>query len=152
MKTLEIAFAAVLLAFVVFIIGAGVVYYHYPMNVMRFPYFVGAFLAGMAAWRLKGAIAGERLEGDVEEGEAPTTESVGEFARTALWLLAILPAVWFLGYPAGITLYLLVYFIAHGQSWWTTILLSAAGLLVTYFVFIELLRVNLPVWPIGLAP
>lgn len=151
MKTLEIAFAAALLAFVAFIIGAGVFVYHYPMNVMRFPYFVGAFLLAMGGWRLSGAMKGERLEGEAEE-EAPTTGSVGEFSRTALWLLAILPSVWILGYPAGITLYLLVYFLAHGQGWLTSVLLSAAALAVTYFVFIVFLRVNLPVWPIGLAP
>lgn len=151
MKTLEIAFAAVLVAFVAFIIGAGVFFYHYPMNVMRFPYLVGTFLLGMAGWRLWGAIRGVRLEGEREE-EAPTTESVGEFTRTALWLLLILPAVWILGYPVGITVYLLVYFLAHGQGWPTAVVLSLAGLAVTYFVFIELLRVNLPVWPVGMAP
>lgn len=150
MKTLEIAFAAALLAFVAFIIGAGVFIYDYPMNVMRFPYFVGAFLLAMGGWRLWGALKGQRLEEEVEE--APTTESVGEFARTALWLLSILPAVWILGYPAGITLYLLVYFLAHGQGWLTSVILSLAALAVTYFVFIVFLRVNLPVWPIGLEP
>ncbi len=150
MKAFEIAFAAALLLFVAFIIGAGVFFYGYPMNVMRFPYFVGGFLLLMGAWRLRGAIRGERLEGETEE--EPTTDSIGEFARTALWLLLILPAVWILGYPAGITAYLLVYFLAHGQSWLTSVLLSAAALAVTYFVFIVFLRVNLPVWPIGLGP
>lgn len=150
MKTFEIGFAAALVAFVAFIIGAGVLYYHYPMNVMRFPYFVGAFLLIMGGWRLKGAIRGERLEGEVEH--EPTTESVGEFVRTALWLLAILPAVWVLGYPVGITAYLLVYFLVHGQGWLTSVLLSAAALAVTYFVFIVFLRVNLPVWPLGFGP
>lgn len=148
MKTFEIGFAAVLLLFVAFIIGAGVFFYNYPMNVMRFPYFVGGFLLLMVGWRLKGAIRGERLP-DEEEEQEPTTESVGEFARTALWLVAILPAVWVLGYPAGITLYLLVYFLVHGQGWLVSVLLSAAALAVTYFVFIVFLKVNLPVWPIG---
>jgi hypothetical protein len=150
MKTFEIAFAAVLLLFVAGIIGAGMFFYNYPMNVMRFPYFVGGFLLLMGAWRLRGAIRGERLEG--ESDDAPTTESVAQFARTALWLLAILPAVWILGYPAGICLYLLVYFMAHGQGWMISIILALAALAVTYFVFIVFLKVNLPVWPIGLAP
>jgi hypothetical protein len=150
MKTFEIAFAALLLLFVAAIIGAGAFVYNYPLNVMRFPYFVGGFLILMGLWRLRGAIRGERLDGEREEG--PTTESIGEFARTAGWLLAILPAVWILGYPAGICLYLLVYFRAHGQGWTSTIALSLAALAVTYFVFIVFLRVNLPVWPIGLAP
>ncbi|MDH3241716.1 MAG: tripartite tricarboxylate transporter TctB family protein [Alphaproteobacteria bacterium] len=150
MKIFEIAFSATLLLFVVAIIGAGMFVYNYPLNVMRFPYFVGGFLLLMGLWRLKGAIQGERLDGEREAD--PTTESVGQFARTAAWLLAILPAVWILGYPAGISLYLLVYFLVHGQGWLTSIILSLAALAVTYFVFIVFLRVNLPLWPIGLAP
>lgn len=148
MKTLEKLFPAVLIAFVLFVLGAGIFYYKYPMPVMRFPYLVGGFLLIMATWHLWRTLTGRRLadEGDLEN---PTTENLGEFARTSLWLLAILPAIWIFGYLIGIPIYLMAYFKAHGQSWWLSTLLSAAALAVTYFVFMKFLGVNLPITPIG---
>jgi hypothetical protein len=148
-KQLEILFPALIIVFAGFVVGAGAFYYHYDMQVMRFPYLVGGVLLALAAVRLVQAIQGKRLPGEPEEPEAPTTESLGEFTRTALWLVGILPAVWLLGYLAGIPIYLLAYFRAHGESWLMSISLSLAALAVTYFVFIVFLRVHLPIMPIG---
>jgi hypothetical protein len=149
MKQLEILFPAVIIVFAAFVVGAGAFYYGYDMAVMRFPYLVGGVLMALASLRLVQAIQGKRLPGEPEEPEAPTTESLAEFTRTALWLVGILPAVWLLGYLAGIPLYLLAYFRAHGESWLTSVSLSLAALAVTYFVFIVFLRVHLPIMPLG---
>ena len=148
MKKMEALFPAVIIVFVLFILGSGIFYYQYPIAVMRFPYIDGAFLLVMAGWHLWRTLTGRRLvdEGDLEN---PTTESIGEFVRTALWLLAILPAIWLLGYLIGIPVYLMIYFRAHGQSWGLSLILSGAAMAVTYFVFMRFLGVNLPVMPVG---
>lgn len=150
MKKLEILLPAAIIVFTLFVLGAGIFYYEYGMNVMRFPYLVGGVLIALSAWRLVQAIEGKRLPGEPEEPEEPTTESLREFAGTAAWLLGILPVVWLLGYPAGITLYIFAYLKAHGESWLMSIVLGTAGFAITYFVFVEALKVRLPVWPIGL--
>lgn len=150
MKKLEILLPAVIIAFTLFVLAAGIFYYEYEMNVMRFPYLVGGILVALSAWRLVQAVQGKRLPGEPEEPEEPTTESVREFAGTAAWLLGILPCVWLLGYPAGVTIYIFSYLKTHGESWLTSAVLAAAGFAITYFVFVEALRVRLPVWPIGM--
>lgn len=152
MKTMEILFPGILIAFVLFILGAGTFYYGYDMTVMRFPYMVGALLLVLGGIRFARALRGQRLEGELPyEEETPTTEGLGEFLRTALWLLGILPAVWILGYLAGIPVYLLIYLKAHGESWLTSVLLALAGLGVVYFVFLKFLKVLLPIAPIGFS-
>jgi hypothetical protein len=149
MKKLEILFPALIIVFTAFVVGAGAFYYNYAIAVMRFPYLVGGVLIALASWRLVQAIKGKRLPGEPEVPEEPTTESMAEFTRTALWLVGILPAVWLLGYLAGIPVYLLAYFRAHGEPWWLSLVLSLGALAVTYFVFIVFLRVNLPIMPLG---
>lgn len=149
MKQLEILFPALIIVFAGFVVGAGAFYYQYDMQVMQFPYLVGGVLIALATLRLVQAIRGKRLPGEPAEPEEPTTESLAEFTRTALWLVGILPAAWLLGYLAGIPLYLLAYFRAHGESWMVSVALSLAALAVTYFVFIVFLRVHLPIMPIG---
>lgn len=151
MKKLEILLPAAIVFFALFVIGAGIFYYDYPMTVMRFPYVVGGVLIVLAGWRVIGAIKGKRLPGEPAEPEEPTMGSVGEFVRTALWLLGILPAVWLLGYLAGIPVYLLAYFRAHGESWLMSIALALGALAVTYLVFMVFLKVRLPVMPIGFS-
>ncbi len=151
MKKLEILLPALIIVFTAFVIGAGVFYYNYPMAVMRFPYFVGGFLIALSTWRLIGAVRGRRLPGEPAEATEPTTESVGEFVRTALWLVGILPAVWLFGYLAGIPIYLVAYFRAHCESWLLSLTLAGGALAVTYLVFIVALKVRLPVMPLGFS-
>lgn len=152
MRTLEVLMPGLLMVFVLFILGMGTFFYGYDMTVMRFPYMVGAFLLLLGGVRLTQALKGQRLEGEPPfEEDEPTIQGTREFLRTALWLLGILPAVWVLGYLAGIPAYLLVYLKAHGESWLTSILLSLASLAVVYFVFLKFLRVLLPITPIGFS-
>ncbi len=151
MKKLEILLPAAIIVFTAFVIAAGIFYYAYPMSVMRFPYFVGGFLIALSTWRLIGAVRGKRLPGEPAEALEPTTEGIGEFVRTALWLVGILPAVWLFGYLAGIPIYLVAYFRAHGETWLLSLLLAGGALAVTYFVFIIALKVRLPVMPLGFS-
>lgn len=160
MKRVEIIFPALLIAFVLFVDGAGVFYYQYSFTVMRFPYVAGGLLILLAGWRIRNALAapsappdGSRAEKESETAAiAPAPEeSAREILVTGLWLLGILPAVWICGYPAGIPLYLMAYFRGHGERWGISIALSLVALAVTYFVFILMLKVRLPLLPIGFS-
>ena len=149
MRKFEILFPALAIVFTVFVVAAGALYYNYSMTVMRFPYVVGGLLVLLAGWRLIGAVRGESLPGEPEVPKEIAAGSTGQFLRTGLWMLGILLAVQVCGYLAGIPLYLLAYFKAHGENWRTSILLSISALIVTYFVFIVFLKVRLPIMPIG---
>ena len=161
MRRLEIIFPALLIAFVLFVVGAGVFYYEYSFTVMRFPYVAGGLLILLAGGRIRVALSAPSLPpggaGNHDEELAataippPPEESAREILVTSLWLLGILPAVWICGYPAGIPLYLLVYFRGHGERWTISIILSLVALAVTYLVFIVLLKVRLPVLPLGFS-
>lgn len=161
MKKLEVIFATAIVSFVVFVVGAGALYYNYSATVMRFPYVVGGFIIVLAVWRIFAALAAppspatppHGARADTELSGAPTAqeESAGEILVTGLWLVSILPAVWIFGYLAGIPLYLLVYFRAHGERWVISIVLALAALAMTYFAFILLLKVRLPMLPIGFS-
>ncbi|OGA13113.1 MAG: hypothetical protein A3H32_19105 [Betaproteobacteria bacterium RIFCSPLOWO2_02_FULL_63_19] len=159
-RRLEIIFPALLIAFVLLVVGAGVFYYQYSFTVMRFPYVSGGLLILLAGWRIRNALAapsspadGSRAETESETAAIapPPEESAREVLLTGLWLLGILPAVWIFGYPAGIPLYLMAYFRGHGERWAVSIALSLVALAVTYFVFILMLKVRLPVLPLGFS-
>jgi hypothetical protein len=149
MRKLEILFPALCIIFALLVVGAGAFFYDYSVTVMRFPYLVGSLLVLLAAAQLVKAVRAR----DGGDDQAPTGKDdgigPGEFVSTGLWLLGILVAVQLLGYLAGIPLYLLVYFRAHGESWPTSLALSLGALAVTYFVFILFLKVRLPVMPLG---
>ena len=152
MRTADRLFALLIAAFVAFFLAAGILYYHYETTVIRFPLMVGVLVIALALIQL---VRGPRADGAVEpKEEAETLETpraidTRELFGGALWLLAILPAVWLLGYPAGITLYLLAYLKAHGEGWVLSIVVALVGLAVVWLLFVQLFAVRLPLLPVG---
>ena len=68
-----------------------------------------------------------------------------------MWVVAIVPMVFLLGYPMGLALYVFVYLKSHGQGWLTSGLLALGTLAVVYLGFARLLGVPLPALPLGLS-
>jgi uncharacterized membrane protein (UPF0136 family) len=58
------------------------------------------------------------------------------------------PFVIAFGFVFGSALYLLAYLLANGTSWRLSAIIASASLLVTWGLFIRLMRVPMPVEPL----
>ena len=58
------------------------------------------------------------------------------------WLVAILPAIYFLGLSVTIPLYLLLYMKSHGERWTLSLIFMAVTGAFFYFVFVVALKVS----------
>jgi hypothetical protein len=64
------------------------------------------------------------------------------------WAFALVPFVIAFGFVFGSALYLLAYLLANGTSWRLSAIIASASLLVTWGLFIRLMRVPMPVEPL----
>lgn len=125
----------------------GALYFDYSLLVLQFPLLVGTFtclLCGVQALRVS--------SGQLEAA-APASEVRGQpvtrVAARALWLSSIVPAVFLLGYPLGLSVYLFLFLKLRGQSWWLASVCALSSLGVVEALFMTLLNVPLPAYPIG---
>lgn len=142
--TAERLFPAAVLVFVAAVLGLGFVVYDYSATVMRFPVVVGGVTGVLCVLRIAAAV--RRRAAPPADARAPAPPALG---RAVLWLVGILPAVYLLGYLAGLPVYLFLYARAHGEGWAMAGGLALACLAVVYGVFMNLLAVPLPVQPLG---
>ena len=77
--------------------------------------------------------------------------SFGQAWPGMMWVLAIVPFVFLLGYVIGLPLYVFAYLKVHGQGWLLSGALSLGTLAVVYLGFVKILGVLLPVLPVGLS-
>jgi len=87
------------------------------------------------------------------KGRAPTPpasdEPLRQFSWAAiLWAFALVPFVIAFGFVFGPALYLLAYTLVNGSSWRLAAVISTTSLLVTWGLFIRLMRVPMPVEPL----
>ncbi|MGQ0664462.1 MAG: hypothetical protein ACT4P2_12985 [Pseudomonadota bacterium] len=142
MRAAEILFPAALFLLVGAFLGLGVLHYGYPWSVLGFPFAVGAFVCLLCVWRV--ARAGF---GDGPREPAPEPVAAIPLAST-VWVFAILPAVYALGFVFGPPAYVFLYLKLHGYGWRLSLALSAACLAAIYGVFIMALRIVMPLKPL----
>jgi hypothetical protein len=65
-----------------------------------------------------------------------------------LWAFAMVPFVVGLGFVFGSAAYLLAYLLANGTSWRLSAAIAAGSVLVTWGLFINVMRVPMPVEPL----
>jgi hypothetical protein len=143
MSRAQIIFPCVLLAIVAALLAAGLFVYRYSWTVIGFPLGAGLFvcvfcLADIAmTWRGR-------------EPRPPASDSPLEPLSWAsvLWAFAMVPFVVGLGFVFGSAAYLLAYLRANGASWRLSAIIAAASLLVTWGLFIKVMRVPMPVPPL----
>lgn len=142
----EILFPMLVAVFVGALIAVEFLLFSRSYAVIRFPLLVGLVvcaLCGFHLWRLL------RHGPPAQQGQAPADPP--PTLSTVLPLLALIPAAFVLGFPAGMSLYVLLYLKGRGESWPMAGALAMSCLAVVYGLFGEALRVPLPAgyfgWP-----
>lgn len=77
-----------------------------------------------------------------ERGRAPQA-SLGDYLKSQVWIIALLLAIYLLGFVAGPALFLLTYLKLHGVKWFTTTICIAVVIALVYVGFGLLFEVYL---------
>lgn len=139
-------FSFFVMMFILGFLGIGALHYTYEWSVLRFPFVVGIVTCLLCLGNLaKGARRPAAASG---AGDRPLP--VGRTLPAVLWVMAVVPFVFVLGYVIGLPLYVLVYLRTHEQGWVLSTALSLCTFAVIYLGFVKLLGVRLSVLPPGL--
>lgn len=141
-------FITAILLFAATFLLLGLFHFEYPWPLLRFPFGIGVAIITLC---LADLFIGARRTDEPSEnaGVVQTTITSREAVRGMLWVLGVLPAIYLLGYAAGLSLYILVALKFRGHGWLVAIVTAAGGFAVTYFLFIVTLGVPLPLLPAG---
>jgi hypothetical protein len=137
----EIAFPATLFAVAVALVAGGWIV-DYSWSVIGFPLGIGVLLCGLCLMQIATALAGGSVRVSDEEPLEPLT------IPSVVWVFALPLFLYGLGFVFGPAAYLLAYLRANGTSWIVTMSAAAGSMLVTWLLFIKVMRILLPVAPI----
>ena len=139
----EIVFPAVLFVLVGALLAVGLFVYKYSWTVIGFPLGAGLFVCVMCVIDVAMTLTGREPRPPANEEPLPFLS-----VTAVAWAFALVPFVIAFGFVFGPALYLLAYLFANGSSWRVAAVISAASLLVTWGLFIKLMRVPMPVEPL----
>lgn len=143
MNRAQIFFPCLIFAVVAVLLVSGFFVYRYSWTVIGFPLGAGLFVLLMCMIDIAMTLAGR------EPKPAANDAPLEPLSRNAvLWAFALMPFVIALGFVFGPALYLLAYMLAYGSSFRLSAIISTASLLVTWGLFIHLMRVPMPVEPL----
>lgn len=139
----QIFFPCLIFATVATLLAMGLFVFHYSWTVIGFPLGSGLFVCAMCAVDIAMSWRGRAPKPPANE------EALEPLSVTAVaWAFALVPFVIAFGFVFGPALYLLAYLLASGTAWRLAAAISTASLLVTWGVFIQLMRVPMPVEPL----
>jgi hypothetical protein len=143
MSRAQVIFPCLIFAVVAALLVSGLFVYHYSWTVIGFPLGAGLFVCVMCVGDVAMSLTGR-------EPTLPANEEPLEPLSVAAvaWAFALVPFVVAFGFVFGPALYLLAYLFANGSSWRVAAVISAASLLVTWGLFIQLMRVPMPAEPL----
>ncbi len=145
MNRAVLIFPALILASVLVLLGIGHFVYAYPRNAFIFPLVVGFVVVALCAAEIAGTLTAQRLRLATVAEEKSTTQ----LSFSALgWTLALAVFLFGLGFVFGAAAYLLVCLRANGASWRVAVAASAASLLFTWGLFINIMNILLPIEPL----
>lgn len=139
----QIIFPCLIFVTVAALLAMGLFVYRYSWAVIGFPLGSGLFVCAMCVVDIVLSL----------KGRAPTPPANDEPLQplswvAILWAFAVVPFVIAFGFVFGSALYLLAYSLANGSSWRLAAVISVASLLVTWGLFIQLMRVPMPIGPL----
>jgi hypothetical protein len=143
MSRAQIIFPCLIFAVVAALLASGLFVYHYSWTVIGFPLGAGLFVCLMCVIDVAMSLAGREPRPPANEEPLPPL-SLAAIA----WAFALVPFVIAFGFVFGPALYLLAYLFANGSSWRVAAVISTLSLLVTWGLFIQLMRVPMPVEPL----
>jgi hypothetical protein len=143
MTRAQIIFPCLIFAIVAGLLAVGLFYYRYSWTVIGFPLGSGLFVCALCVADIIMTRRGR--EPKPPAGDAPLEPLT--WASVA-WAFALLPFVFAFGFVFGSAAYLLVYLRANGSSWLFSAAVAASSLLATWGLFIQLMRVPMPIEPL----
>ncbi len=143
MTRAQIIFPCLLLVIVAALLASGLFVYRYSWTVIGFPLGAGVFVCLLCLLDIAMTWRGR-------EPKPPANDTPLEplSPSSVIWAFALVPFVVGLGFVFGSAAYLLAYLRANGTSWRLSAVISAASLLVTWGLFIKVMRVPMPVEPL----
>lgn len=139
----QIIFPCLIFAIVAALLASGLFVYRYSWTVIGFPLGAGVFVGVMCLVDIALTLKGREPKPPANEEPLPPLSMAA-----LLWAFALVPFVIAFGFVFGPALYLLAYLLANGSSWRLSAIISTASLLVTWGLFIRVMRVPMPVEPL----
>ena len=143
MSRAQIVFPCLILAVVAGLLASGLFVYHYSWTVIGFPLGAGLFVCVMCGVDIAMTLTGREPKPPANEEPLPSLS-----LAAVAWAFALVPFVIAFGFVFGPALYLLAYLFFNGSSWRVAAVISSCSLLVTWGLFIQLMRVPMPVEPL----
>ena len=156
MQRTEAGFLALLGTFLTVLCLLGLFHYDYSATLMRFPLLAAGVTLAVVLVRLIVLRRGQdHAPGDdTDEAEVDHLAQAmqpNQRRRSLIGIAviaSILPLVFFLGFPLGVAVFLLWALRCNGESWALALIVSVVSLLLTYGLFLRVLWVPLPVYPV----
>jgi hypothetical protein len=149
----ELLFPAAIAAVVVVLLALGYYYYEYGWTTFAFPLGVGAVLCVLCAIEIAGVLRGRRAATAHAGSDIDSTDTEQE--RLSLpavgWMFALVVFLYAFGFVFGAAIYLLMCLRLNGFSWTASAIVALGSMLVTWGLFIKILDILLPVWPLWMA-
>jgi hypothetical protein len=149
MNRAEAIFPGLILTGVVALVAGGIFLAGYSWKVIAFPFGAAAVICALCLVQFATMLAGTKAQ-PVETSPSDIPTEPLTIASLA-WLFALALFLAGLGFVFGPAAYLLAYLRAHGSSWLLSVSIAAGSLLVTWGLFIKVLRVLLPLQPLWLG-
>jgi hypothetical protein len=144
MSRAEIVLPALILGFTATFLALGNFVYAYSWTSFTFPLMVGTVLCVLCAAAIVAALAGRHATAPRASQDEPVPLSLPSLA----WMFALALFLYGLGFVAGPAAYLLACLRANGFSWGLALAVAGSSLLVTWGLFIHVMGILLPIWPL----
>jgi hypothetical protein len=144
MSRAEIVFPALIVAFTATFLALGNFVYAYSWTSFVFPLMVGSVLCVLCAAGVVSALAGRRATAPQASQDEPVPLSLPSLA----WMFALALFLYGLGFVVGPAAYLLACLRSNGFSWGLSLAVAGGSLLVTWGLFIHVMGILLPIWPL----
>jgi Tripartite tricarboxylate transporter TctB family len=152
MNRAEAIFPAVIVTGVVALVAGGIFLAQYSWKVIAFPFGAAVIICALCLFLLATMLIGRTAQPISEASAQPSDMPTEPLTMASLaWLFALALFLAGLGFVFGPAAYLLAYLRAHGSSWLLSTAIAAGSLLVTWGLFIKVLRVLLPLQPLWLG-
>jgi hypothetical protein len=143
MSRAEIVFPSLIFALAGALVLTGLFVLPYSWTVMAFPFGAGVAVCLFCLIDIGLTLSGRRpRRSDLEAPPEPLS------LASLSWAFALGGFVYALGFVFGPAAYLFTYLRAHGSSWLFSLAVGAVSLLITWGLFIKVLRILLPVEPL----
>jgi len=149
----ELVFPASVLTAVVVLLALGNFYYEYGWTAFTFPLGVGIVVCVLCAIEISAVLRGRRAMAPAGSDVDASDTTQGRLSLPAAgWMFALVVFLYAFGFVFGAAVYLLVCLRTNGFSWIASVVVALGSVLVTWGLFIKVLDILLPIYPLWMAP